>query len=80
MMVGRQCLPWSRSFFAPAWMQSAASSGSMPEAVDAGGTGGSLQLLIGIVVRLQEQAAAAGGEVVTVLGNHEVLLLGAYHA
>ena len=31
------------------------------------------------IMQLQEQAAAAGGEVVALLGNHEVLLLGAYH-
>jgi hypothetical protein len=31
------------------------------------------------IMQLQVQAAEAGGEVVALLGNHEVLLLGAYH-
>ncbi|HVW41318.1 MAG TPA: metallophosphoesterase [Amycolatopsis sp.] len=35
--------------------------------------------VIDLVMRLQAQAAEAGGEVQTLLGNHEILLLGMYH-
>jgi hypothetical protein len=35
--------------------------------------------VIDLVIRLQEQAEAAGGSVQALLGNHEVLLLGMYH-
>ncbi|MFB9433905.1 metallophosphoesterase [Streptoalloteichus tenebrarius] len=35
--------------------------------------------VIELVMRLSEQAAAVGGEVGAVLGNHEFLLLGAHH-
>ena len=35
--------------------------------------------VIDLVMRLQEQAAEAGGEVQTLLGNHEILLLGMFH-
>jgi len=34
---------------------------------------------IDLVMRLQEQAADAGGQVETLLGNHEILALGMYH-
>ncbi len=34
---------------------------------------------IDLVMRLQEQAAEAGGQVETLLGNHEILALGMYH-
>lgn len=34
--------------------------------------------VIDLVMRLQEQAAAAGGQVETLLGNHEILLLGTH--
>lgn len=35
--------------------------------------------VIDLVMRLQEQAAKAGGSVQTLLGNHEILLLGMHH-
>jgi hypothetical protein len=35
--------------------------------------------VIDLVMRLQGQAAETGGEVHTLLGNHEILLLGMYH-
>jgi hypothetical protein len=35
--------------------------------------------VIDLVMRLQEQAAEAGGSVRALLGNHEILLLGMYH-
>ncbi|WP_020669967.1 metallophosphoesterase [Amycolatopsis nigrescens] len=35
--------------------------------------------VIDLVMRLQEQANADGGSVSTLLGNHEILLLGMYH-
>lgn len=35
--------------------------------------------VIELIMRLQQQAAEAGGQVIPLLGNHEVLLLGAYH-
>src|SRR6266567_4637475 len=34
--------------------------------------------VIDLVMRLQEEAAAAGGKVSSLMGNHELLLLGAY--
>ena len=34
---------------------------------------------IDLVMRLEEQAAEAGGQVQTLLGNHEILALGMYH-
>ncbi|OLF09329.1 serine/threonine protein phosphatase [Actinophytocola xinjiangensis] len=35
--------------------------------------------VIDLVMRLSEEARAAGGQVQTLLGNHEILLLGMYH-
>lgn len=58
------------------WTGGAASLWMLGDYTDRGPDGVGV---IDLLMRLQEQAAAAGGELVAVLGNHEVLLLGAYH-